>query len=96
MPYRVDSGRQILRDGVRVATVYSKVQTNEKDGLVPADADSFTHDIARTLNLAPLFADWIENVATDDQLDVKVPALDGMTGRQLLRLYRSRKEQWRD
>ncbi len=49
--YTVDVGRQILRDGVRVATVYSKVQTGERNGLAPADADDFAHVVARALNL---------------------------------------------
>ena len=95
MKYTVDSGRQILRDGVRVATVYSKVQTNEKDGLAPADADKFTHEIARILNLMPMFYTWMENVPTDDQLDRPVLRLNGMTGRQLIMQYLKPTEQWR-
>lgn len=50
MTYTVEAGRQILRDGVHVATVYSSAQTGEKEGLFPADADDFTREVAHILN----------------------------------------------
>lgn len=51
--YTVDAGRQILRDGIRVATVYSITQTHQVGALFPADADEFTHEVAKILNAWP-------------------------------------------
>lgn len=69
MNYTVDAGRQILRDGIRVATVYSKVQTGEKDGLPPVEADQFTHEIARKLNAWPLMLAALERIIQDGGYD---------------------------
>lgn len=69
MTYTVDAGRQILRDGIRVATVYSKVQTGEKDGLPPVEADQFTHEIARKLNAWPLMLAALERIIQDGSYD---------------------------
>ena len=67
--YTVEAGRQILRDGVRVATVYSKVQTGEAGGLYPADADDFTHEVARVLNAYPALLAALEALMGEDHAD---------------------------
>ena len=81
--YTVEAGRQILRDGIRVATVYSIVQTGERGALMPADADDFTHEIAMKLNTWPLLVEAIKGILDvggyDDEGDFYILHTEGPT-----------------
>lgn len=81
--YTVEAGRQILRDGIRVATVYSIVQTGERGALMPADADDFTYEVAMKLNTWPLLVEAIKGILDaggyDDEGDFYILHHEGPT-----------------
>lgn len=99
MRYTVDAGRQILRDGVRVATVYSKVQTNQEGGLAPADADQFTHEVTRILNTWPVMLSALEWIAEHgDTGEGGRPAYHAMRtkAREAIAAAKDNRPQWKE